>query len=1006
MEEMVSAAFSELKPLCDKVVKDARIEDISELENAIKQIDEETLRALQGYLLFPFRFILCRRANEAVTIKALNSLSFLFEKGGVESWQTFCGYFLQIVQFITVSNEADYKVRDASEEFKCSVCLCISSLVKNSNEEIINEIYQNAFRLSLAQAFFALVDLLKKERSKALRKVILQTIGILTFDHQYLPLKSYRVKQSASRALSQFLPGLSVALSSIICGDIKQGEGVFRTALNVLGELIVLVVGNECYVESEKANTKTLKKEKNVPDLFKDETWFKETSSKLQIVVQNSTVLVSHGNWKVRSEFLNFSKSILFSCSKHLEKCVAVLLPAVFALSVDPYENISSVAQKLIVEFSQKLESSNSLSLCSVIIENVYSSSSKLIKSKLSANDDKKLVVLRSIQGYVQVLGNSIDRLLLSANHLEKFIMSLMNLLEFDISSISVLEDTSSQFDVPVSSNAWPKKQFLYFQKEEILTTIYKICKALGQSKHKELLLDFLVDKLHTSELFTLQSIFIIGNIIEGFTPKSDSVSINSELVGDILEEFLSPALWDISEDKDNRTVQIYQSETSVPSGTTYSNSKLFQICLILESIAKCAKALGTEFHIFLMKVLFNVMETAGSSHYILAHSGRLCLCSISQSCGYKSVLELIRENADYIVNGITVNFHHFLYRPEMTVVLRVVIEESDGSVLPLFSDSINQVIRILDLNQDKAFSLLTVLKSVATCVKKWFPPEKKNAIPSEVQSVDLKMYFLKKKIVSENVEDSTNESEKEEDDCDEVTEETDGEKEEPLHVKILSGILKRCSHLQSSKNLYIQNLSLEIMEICIVALGDYEQPQHPLVHELWNSFIHRFSEDQVVVLQAFKVLLVIADECRDFVRSRILKDIVPKLTSLLKKSYSSSLLKNNFRNYQWTNSCKLQLNVLSDIGSLFCKLDVSEKDIAQLVQVCIPYLQNEQPRIFQEAAFKTLEALASIDADAIWWYLNETYSSEPYLMPPHKYLQTVHFPLAKTTNFELKIDF
>ncbi|GBM81444.1 TELO2-interacting protein 1 [Araneus ventricosus] len=1003
---MVSAAFSELKPLCDKVVKDARIEDISELERVIKHIDEKSLGALQGYLLFPFRFILCRRANEAVTIKALNNLAFLFEKGRLESWQTFSGYFLQIVQFITASDETDNKVRDASEEFKCSVCLCITSLVKNSNEEVVNEIYQNVFRLPLAQAFFALIDLLKKERSKALRKIILQTVGVLTFNHQYLPLKSDRVKESASGALAQFLPGLSVALSSIICGDIKQGEGVFRTALNVLGELIVLVVGNECYVGSEKANTKTLRKERNIPDIFKDETWFKETSSKLQIVVQNSTVLVSHDNWKVRYEFLNFAKSILFNCSKHLEKCVAVLLPAVFALSVDPYENISSVAQKLIVDFSQKLESSNSLSLCSVIIENVYSSSSKLIKSKLSANDDQKLVVLRSIQGYVQILGNSIDRLLLSANHLEKFVMSLMNLLEFDISSISVLEETGSQFDVPVSSNAWPKKQFLYFQKEEILTTIYKICKALGQSQHKELLIDFLVDKLHTSELFTLQSIFLIGNIVEGFSSKLDSVGINSELVGDILEEFLSPALWDISEDKDNRAVQIYQSETSVPSGTTYSNSKLFQICLILESIAKCAKALGPEFHIFLMKVLFNVMETAGSSHYILGHSGRLCLCSISQSCGYKLVLELIRENADYIVNGITVNFHHFLYRPEMTVVLRVVIEESDGSVLPLFSDSINQVIRILDLNQDKAFPLLTVLKSVATCVRKWFPPEKKNAMPPPVQCEDLKMYFLKKKIVSENVEDSTIVSENEkEDDCDEVPEEAD-EKKELLHVKILSSILKRCSHLQSSKNLYIQNLSLEIMEICIVALGDYEQQQHPLVHELWNPFIHRFSEDQVVVLQAFRVLLVIADECRDFVRSRVLKDVVPKLTSLLKKSYSSSLLKNNFRNYQWTNSCKLQLNVLSEIGSLFCKLDVSEKDLAHLAQVCIPYLQNEQPRVFQEAAFKTLKALATVDADAIWWYLNETYSSQPSLMPPHKCLQAVHFPLAKTTNFELKINF
>ncbi|XP_055925887.1 TELO2-interacting protein 1 homolog [Argiope bruennichi] len=1005
MEELVSVTFSELKPLCDKVVKDAHIEDISELERIIKKIDQKSLAALQEYLLFPFRFILFRKTSEAVTIKALNNLAFLFEKGSLKSWQTFCSYFQQIIQLVTIYEEKDNKIRDSSEEFNCSVCLCLMSIIKNSNEEIINEIYQDAFRLLLAQTFFVLIDLLKKERSKTLRKIILQTIGVLTFNHQYTPLKSDKVKQSASKALGHFLPGLSIALSSIMCGDIKQGEGVFRTALNVLGELIVLVVGNDCYAEFETNDMKTSKNNSDVPIIFKDETWFKETSSKLQIVVQNCTGLVSHDNWKVRYDFLNFAKSILFYCSKHLEKCVAVLLPSVFALSVDPYKNISSNAQNLIVEFSEKLESSDSLSLCSVIIENVYLSSVKLIKSKLSANDDQKLVVLRSIQGYVQILGNSIDQLLLSANHLEKFIMSLMNLLEFDISSISVLEETNFQFDVSISPNVWPKKQFLYFQKEEILTTIYEICKALGQSKNKQLLIDFLVEKLHTSELFILQTIFLIGNIVEGFSSTSDSVRIDSELVGDILEEILSPALWDISEEKDNRAVQIYQSGTSFPSGTTYSNNKLFQICLILESIAKCAKALGPEFHIFLMKVLFNVMETAGSSHYILAHSGRLCLCSISQSCGYKSVLELIQENADYIVNGITINFHHFIYRPEMAVVLRVVIEESDGSVLPLFSDSINQVFRILDFNQDKAYSLLSVLKSVAICINKWFPTEKKNKKPSHVQCEDIKMYFLKKKIASENVEDSAITDESEEDDCGEVPEQTDVKKEEPLHVKILSSILKRCLHLQSLKDIYIQSLSLEIMEICIVALGDYEQQQQPLVHELWNSFIHRFSENQMVVLQAFRVLLVIADECRDFVRSRVLQDVVPKLISLLKKSYSSSLLKNNFKNYQWTNSFKLQLNVLSDIGCLFCKMDVSEKDIALLCEVCLPYLQNEQPRVLQEAAFKTLKALATMDADAVWWYLNKTYSSQPFIMPPKTCLQTIHFPLAKKINFDVKMN-
>ncbi|GFU01312.1 TELO2-interacting protein 1 [Nephila pilipes] len=998
MDERISYAFASLKPLCSRLVKDACIEDISELERIIKQLDDNSIRALQTYILFPFKLLLCRKTKEAVSIKAIDLMSYLFEKCPTESWSLFSSYFLQLFQLI-LNQEDVNAVSDASEEFKISVCKCVINLIKNSNEEVINDMYQCSFRLSLAQAVFTLINLLKTERSKILRRTILQTIGVLTLNHNHISLTSKAVKQSASKILAEFLPGLAIALLSVICGDVKQGEAVIRMSLNILGELIVLVVGDTCVVDSEKVNHIEIKEN----GVLKNETWFKETCTKLEIVVDKSTILVSHDNWKVRVEFLSFTNSILFNCSKYLENCVPILLPSIFALSVDSYSNIASSAQNLISEYSQHIQSSKSLSLCSIITENIYNSTLKLIKSKLTSNDDQKLVILRSIQGYVQILGDSIDGLLLSVNHLDKLVMSLVNLLEFDTSMISVVEEISTQWDISVSSSAWPQKRFLYFKKDEILMTICNICHSLGQSKYKQLLIDFLIEKLHSSELFLLQVIFLIGSVVEGFPKLSHITNSETDLIEEILEELLSPALWDISEDKDVGTVQIFQSEINSPKPVMYSNNKLYLICLILESIANCAKALDLKFRSFLMKVLFNVMEAAGSSNYILAQSGRLCLCSISQACGYTSVLELIRENADYIINSISINFHNFLYRPEMIVVLRVVIEESDATVLPFFTDSIGQVLHILDLNQDKAYPLLIVLKSVALSIRKWFPPKKKNIPSSIVPSEDLKMYFLKKKTPKESAEDSFNTEEVKDDD---ISFYGDGKKEVPLHVNILSSILKRCYHLQSSRKLYIQVISLEIMEICIVALGDFEFQQHPLVHELWNPFIQRFSEDKIVMLQAFKVLLVIADECRDFVRQRVLKDVVPKLILLLKTLYSSSLLKNNFRSYQWTNSCKLQLCILSNIGSLFCKLDVAEKDIALLAEVCLPYLQSEQPKVFQAAAFQTLEALATIDPDAVWWYINLTYSPHPVLEPPHESLYPIHFPHAKATNFEFKLNF
>ncbi|GFU21176.1 TELO2-interacting protein 1 [Trichonephila clavipes] len=218
-----------------------------------------------------------------------------------------------------------------------------------------------------------------------------------------------------------------------------------------------------------------------------------------------------------------------------------------------------------------------------------------------------------------------------------------------------------------------------------------------------------------------------------------------------------------------------------------------------------------------------------------------------------------------------------------MIVVLRVAIEESYAAILPLFTDSISQILRILDLNQDKAYPLLIVLKSVAVSIRKWFPPNKKNLSSSCVSSEGLKTYFLSRKTPEEYLKNSIYLEDTETENEDDFTFDI---KDISLQIIILSAILKHCYHLQSSRNVYIQVISLEIKEICIIALGDFESQQHPLVHDLWDHFTHRFSEDKIAMLQAFKVLLVIADECRDFVCLRLLKDVAPKLILLLKTSF------------------------------------------------------------------------------------------------------------------------
>ncbi|XP_054724900.1 TELO2-interacting protein 1 homolog [Uloborus diversus] len=735
----------------------------------------------------------------------------------------------------------------------------------------------------------------------------------------------------------------------------------------------------------------------------------------MQILLENVVRVANHDHWKVRLQFLEFVKLILFNCTKHLNHSVSTLMPSVMALYVDDCPEITENMKKFILVLTTKLQDSNSISLRSVVEDNIYATTSKLIKCKLLADDKIKLFTLRTLQGYLSVLESSISYVLSSLPHLERIMLCLINFIEFDTTALNIIEEIStSQFDAN-SPNLWPKKTFVCFQDDEILRTISNIIYLLTKFGHARLLIHYLLEKMECSSLYNLQCVYLIGEIIKSLRHDSKYSEQNIILIDDVLDELLSPKVWEIpllDDNPQNAVKKLELPENSLVVPPKLYNNNVFQICLILEVIAKSAEALKANFKSFLLKSLSSVMEKAGSSNYIISQSGRLCLYSIAQFCNYNSVFELIKDNADYITNSVTINFHHFHYKPEVALVLRVAMEESDAVGLTLFKDAIYQILKLVDLNQDRAYSLLNILFCTVKCIKKWFPPKKmtqsKNSPKKLEDLVTIMSEYKALKTadfdsipnVNEDLDDSSNVLCEEEDDSFQAH-----KKVLPLHINIVTEIFKRCIHFQSSRNLYLRMLALEMAEACVTALSDFEHELHPLVHEFWNPFVQRFAEDTVVVLKAFQVLLVIVDECRDFVLVRTLKDVMPKLISILKQEYKNSL-KSNFRNYQWVNAHKLQLLVLSEIGNLCSKLKISEKDLSSVTEVCLPYLNISQPKVLQSAAEKTLKSLAVIDADAVWFYYNEMYSVEQSVNPPHSSLSVICFPNSSGSETNIRMDF
>ncbi|KAL1249369.1 hypothetical protein QQF64_020374, partial [Cirrhinus molitorella] len=83
-----------------------------------------------------------------------------------------------------------------------------------------------------------------------------------------------------------------------------------------------------------------------------------------------------------------------------------------------------------------------------------------------------------------------------------------------------------------------------------------------------------------------------------------------------------------------------------------------------------------------------------------------------------------------------------------------------------------------------------------------------------------------------------------------------------------------------------------------------------PMVHRCWPALLHRLTnDDPLAVPRAFKVLCVLGELCGDFLRKRVSKEVLPRLTSSLKKQEEISARSGPV--YTHTLAYKLQLAVL-----------------------------------------------------------------------------------------------
>ncbi|CAL8324810.1 unnamed protein product [Merluccius merluccius] len=464
--------------------------------------------------------------------------------------------------------------------------------------------------------------------------------------------------------------------------------------------------------------------------------------------------------------------------------------------------------------------------------------------------------------------------------------------------------------------------------------------------------------------------------------------------------------------------LQVVPSSSSSSSSATSTvhqlNSNIWQLCIQLEGVACGAHTLGRAFRPLLMTSLYAVLEKAGDEALLVSQAALACVRGVAGACGYTSPQQLIADNSDYLLNDVSLNLQRLQWNPQAPRVLSVILAHSDPSLLPLVADIVHDVLLALDVSYDHTAALFcSVLHSLMTALVRWFPPslddpgrppsgqdESSGAADLEdMTALDVRQFLLDYSRQKELAEGIGAEEEQEDEPVappsaeEEEEERLDVKKELPAHIIITKEVMKRCTHLLSDPSLSIRLKVLDIVALCVCVLREEEDTLLPMVHGCWPALLRRLTDDDpLAVLRGFQVLCSLGEACGDFLRSRVSKEVLPRLSSSLARQAPVSARAGPV--YTHTLAYKLQLAVLQGLGTLCLRLRLGEADLDAVCDACLPYLNCRQPISLQEACLSVFHHLIQADPDAFWLTLSQLHCPVPYA-PPHPHLQPL--PLGGT---------
>ncbi|KAF3312203.1 hypothetical protein TWF173_007367 [Orbilia oligospora] len=912
-------AFAELKPRCiavSQIVLRSEIDPqrsrqlVEALESLLQCITklgevEGLINPATGdYIFFPLSHIFGRQQmfiDRAIDLSLQCVNVLLLKCWNVNITGELAKQLMIMVAFIIGGPPDGSKPSRASEETKLAATKCLESL------------FAAVTRSTAARNQFALIEMAPSLGHSL--TVLLDIIPATSFTDLQVAASSavhhlFTGCISDDDILASFLPGTVSTLCKFLDprNSGSQKSKALVKAIDTLSDVIRLVL-----MDIKTSNLPTSNGmsggalSSDSITTIRTQSWLHGTSEQVRMGLTGVCALRKHRMLNVKKSLLKLCQAIARDCPQSLESTLPVVIETLVSLSADKEETFASQAQETLTTlagYNDKITQVLQKSLHGWILS---------LPRVLQNNDEvKKSHLLREIAASFKIisnLGQTSDILLdLFSRNMKD---SIINLSESNtptigpeqiVSTISPasmeLIKREAQTEVTYPALIIPGKV-----QEETSNNTLSLLHMLGTtSTGLQLVHEHVREARIGTDLSKAISLWMALNILR---------SSQSEL----LDDFFITSFTQNTPKAPQLTAELYSVALSSLINT-YDNPETHPqlTCISLEILAYTATTMSTSFRPELVDCLYPIVHLFGSSVYTIQQHAILTLESLAKSCGYLSTRDLLVENADYLVNAVSLKLNMFNIQPQAPQVLLMMIKLTGAELVPLLDDLVVSIFAALENYhgyERLTESLFSVLEGIVvesaggeeklrliTDGKEVESGEKRNRVKRKhimtlddvLGDLDNLIQRENKPLVQELEEEEGNtphkpwgrkkpeepyvNNEEEQEEQEEPTDQspTNPPEPKPNHTYLMIESITRLSqNFLTSKSSSLRLHLLRLISTASPLLSKQEDNFLPLINQLWPVIIDRLQDSEPAVkITTINTITRLCIDCGDFLSSRI----------------------------------------------------------------------------------------------------------------------------------------